>query len=101
MDNELNLFNFSVNTIWWAPFADMFYEIFLTLQLQNVEEKNLVKTFEYYRSYSRAHLLLAEVYMGLGDRDNANKQAELAIKIGLPKHLSDKAYNIIKIDDNS
>ena len=58
-----------------------------------------MQTFQYYHSYSKAHLLLARVYIGLGDKVGAKKQAELALKIGLPKNLSEQAKDIIKMDN--
>ncbi|HSG29916.1 MAG TPA: tetratricopeptide repeat protein [Thermodesulfobacteriota bacterium] len=63
-------------------------------------EKHLIETFKYYYSYSKAHLLLSNVYLGLGDKEKAKKQAEIALNIGLPGELSKKAEYIIKIDNN-
>ncbi len=65
-----------------------------------IAEKHLKKTFKYYYSYSKAHLLLSSVYLGLGDKENAKKHAEIALNIGLSGDLSKKAEDIIKIDDN-
>jgi len=74
-------------------------EIYSSKKHYKLAEKYLMQTFKYYHSYSKAHLLLARVYIGLGDKAGAKKQAELALKIGLPKNLSEQAKDIIKIDN--
>jgi tetratricopeptide (TPR) repeat protein len=75
-------------------------EIYSSKKHYKLAEKYLMQTFQYYHSYSKAHLLLARVYIGLGDKAGAKKQAGQALKIGgLSNDLSKDAEDIIKIDN--
>jgi len=58
-------------------------------------EKYLKKTLEMYRSYGRANLLLAKVYIRLGEKEKARENAERAIRSGLIEPLSIEAQGIL------
>ncbi len=60
----------------------------------------LEKTFEIYRSYPKADLLLAKVYVSLGYNDKAKRHAERALQGGLSEPLSKEALEILSIDDD-
>jgi hypothetical protein len=64
-------------------------------------ERYLKKVFEHYYTFGRANLILAKVYMKMGERDKAVKEAETAIKTGLPPALLKEAQDILVIDDES
>jgi len=60
-----------------------------------------IKTIRTYRNYPKAHLMLAKVYIELGNGKGALKQAETALNIGLTGKLKDEAEEIRKIYDRS
>lgn len=62
-------------------------------------ERYLRKVFEHYYTFGRANLILAKVYVKMGERDKAVKEAETAIKTGLPPALLKEAEEILVIDD--
>lgn len=62
-------------------------------------ERYLRKVFEHYYTFGRANLILAKVYVKMGERDKAVKEAETAIKSGLPPPLLKEAEDILVIDD--
>ena len=67
------------------------------LDLQKAEEY-LKKTLEIKASYGRAHLILAEVYMGLGDKEKAREHAKKAYEKGLIEPFDEKAKAILEMD---
>lgn len=58
-------------------------------------EMYLKKTLKIYISYGRANLLLAKVYMRLGERDRAREQTKMALQNGLIEPLSSEARDIL------
>ncbi|HVY54557.1 MAG TPA: tetratricopeptide repeat protein [Thermodesulfobacteriota bacterium] len=54
-----------------------------------------------YKYYGRANLLLAKIYLRMGDRARAEQEARDAVAIGLPDNLLKEARNILEIDDGS
>jgi tetratricopeptide (TPR) repeat protein len=60
----------------------------------------LEKTFKIYRSYPKADLLLAKVYLSLGYDDKAKQHAKKALQAGLSKALSKEAVEILNINDD-
>lgn len=62
-------------------------------------EMYLKKVFEHYYTFGRANLILAKVYMKTGEREKAVKEAETAIKTGLPPALLKEAEEILVIND--
>ena len=62
-------------------------------------ERYLRKVFEHYYTFGRANLILAKVYVKMGEREKAVKEAETAIKTGLPPALLKEAEDILVIDD--
>jgi len=61
-------------------------------------ERYLEKTFEIYRYYAKADLLLAKVYLRLGEREKAEQHAKKALQSGLSESLSREATRILNID---
>ena len=59
----------------------------------------LEKTLTIYRSYPKADLLLAKVYLRLGYDDRAKQHAKRALQRGLSEPLSKEAFEILNIDD--
>jgi len=59
----------------------------------------LRKTFDFYHTYGKANLLLANVYLKLGKYEPARNQARQAINSGIPDELLEEARNILKIDN--
>jgi len=64
-------------------------------------EVYLKKTFETYRYYPKADLILAKVYLALGETDKAKKHAKKALRSGLSQSLSNEANDILNIDNDS
>ncbi len=62
-------------------------------------ERYLKKVFEHYYTFGRANLILAKVYMKMGEREKAVKEAETAIKTGLPPALLKEAEDILVINN--
>lgn len=61
----------------------------------------LEKTFQIYRHYPKADLLMAKVYLTLGYREQAKRHAEKALRGGLGEALSNEAMGILnKNHDN-
>jgi len=62
-------------------------------------EQYLKEAMNRYRYYGRANLLLAKIYLRMGDKERAIREARNAIAIGLPGNLLEEARNILEIDD--
>lgn len=63
-------------------------------------EMYLKKVFEHYYTFGRANLILAKVYIKMGERGKAVGEAKTAIKSGLPPALLKEAEDIIVIYDD-
>jgi Tfp pilus assembly protein PilF len=63
-------------------------------------ENCLKKTLEIYRSYGRANLLLAKVYIRLGEKEKAKENAEKALESGLVEPFSKEAHDILNELEN-
>lgn len=63
-------------------------------------EMYLKKVFEHYYTFGRANLILAKVYLKMGERGKAVSEAKTAIKSGLPPALLKEAQEIVVIEDD-
>ncbi|MFQ5786913.1 MAG: tetratricopeptide repeat protein [Thermodesulfobacteriota bacterium] len=66
-----------------------------------LSESYLKKTFEIYHTYAKADLVLAKVYLALGEREKARNHAKKALRSGLGQSLSKEAMDILKSDNDS
>ncbi|MDA2919457.1 hypothetical protein MYX76_08205 [Desulfobacterota bacterium AH_259_B03_O07] len=66
-----------------------------------LSESYLKKTFEIYNMYPKADLILAKVYLALGEKEKAKNHAEKALRSGLGQSLSQEARDILKSDNDS
>ena len=62
-------------------------------------EESLLKAVVRYRYYSKAHLLLAKVYLEMGEGERARAQAEKALASGLVEPLRKEAQKIVEVYD--
>ncbi len=62
-------------------------------------ERYLKKVFEHYYTFGRANLILAKVYLKMGEREKAVGEAKTAVKSGLPPALLKEAEEIIVVND--
>jgi len=62
-------------------------------------EKYLIQALSHYYSFGKANLLLAKIYLKRGEIEKAKKEAEIAIRNGLPEPLLDQARDILRVDD--
>ena len=63
-------------------------------------EQYLKKALKIRRRHGRSHLALADVYLELGERENARREAERALRSGLIEPLAKHARHIIEITEN-
>ena len=63
-------------------------------------EEYLKQAVKIRRSYGRAHLALANVYMELGEREKARDEAKMALQSGLIESLANHARNILRKTEN-
>jgi len=62
-------------------------------------EEYLRQALSHYYSFGKANLLLAKIYIQLGEIEKAKNEAETAVRSGLPDVLLDQARDILKVDD--
>ena len=62
-------------------------------------EKYLRQSLDRYYRFGKANLLLAKIYLRSGETEKAKREAQIAIRSGLPPELLDQAREILKIDN--